>query len=297
MEKFRIWIQSMRLRTLPLSLAGIVLGTGIAAAEGYFDMKIFLLAVLTAVSYQILSNLANDYGDGIRGTDKHRTGPKRAVASGLITPEEMKIALVVNVLISVFLTFFLLITVFPHTGKMFYVYFILGLLSIWAALKYTIGKHAFGYKAMGDLFVLIFFGWVAVEGVYFLFTKRFDWMVFLAATSIGLLSVAVLNINNMRDLETDRKSGKKTLAVKLGYLSAIKYQRALVILALLLMIYFTLERFYSPWQWAGFIFFIPLLGHIRHLNREKPASFNVALKKVSVLTFLFSLFYSIFMNF
>jgi 1,4-dihydroxy-2-naphthoate octaprenyltransferase len=296
MSKVKIWISAMRLRTLPLSLAGIVLGSGLAAAEGMFDGRIFVLAVLTAVSYQILSNLANDYGDGLKGTDAGRVGPQRAVQAGLISHTAMKKALAINILISVVLTVLLLKTAFPGAGKIFYVYLILGLLAIWAALKYTIGKKAYGYMGLGDLFVLLFFGFVSVAGVYYLYTKQLDKFIFLPAMAIGLLSVAVLNINNMRDLENDRKAGKITLAVKLGSASAMKYQRALITLAFLLTVYFTLERFYSPWQWLAVAVFVPLARHLFKLNPAAPSTYNTALKQVSLLTFLFSVVYALTVN-
>ena len=296
MAKMKVWVSAMRLRTLPLSLAGIIWGSGIAAAEGRFDWRIFVLAVLTAVSYQILSNLANDYGDGLKGTDAERVGPQRVIQSGLISHGQMKKALVWNVVISVVLTVLLLKTAFPAAGKMFWFYLVLGLFAIWAAMKYTVGKGAYGYMGLGDLFVFIFFGLVSVAGVYYLYTGQLDQMVFLPAAAVGLLSVAVLNINNMRDMENDRKAGKMTLAVKLGPASAMKYQRALITLSFLLTVYFTVERLYSPWQWLAVAVYIPLAVHLFKLNPERPATYNSALKQVSLLTFLLSLLYAVTIN-
>lgn len=296
MSKWKVWLSAMRLRTLPLSLAGIILGTGLAAAEGFFDIKIFVWAVWTAVSYQILSNLANDYGDGLKGTDKNRVGPQRVVQSGLVSRDEMKKALIINVIIALILTVLLLKTAFPEAGIIFYVYLVLGLFAIWAALKYTVGKHAYGYMGLGDLFVLIFFGWVAVIGVYFLYVKQWDQMIFLPATAIGLLSVSVLNINNMRDLENDRKAGKITLAVQLGRASAEKYQRAIIILSFLLMLYFTIERLHSFWQFSALAVYVPLFIHLFKLRPGEPLTYNKALKQVSLLTFLFSVVYAITLN-
>jgi len=291
MSKLRIWLSAMRLRTLPLSLAGIILGSGMAAAEGKFDLTICVLALLTAASYQILSNLANDYGDGIKGTDAKRTGPARAVASGWISLKEMKTALIINGIISFLLTVALLKTAFPDSGPDFYVYLFLGMAAIWAAVKYTVGKKAYGYAGLGDLFVLIFFGWVSVAGVYYLYTRHLDKEVFAAATAIGLLAVAVLNINNMRDLDADRKAGKITFAVKLGRTNALKYHRALIHLSFLFLLYFTAARFYTPWQLAALVWYIPLTLHLRKLKSGEPAAFNKALKQVSLYTFFLALTY------
>jgi len=293
MNKTRAWIAALRLRTLPLSLAGILLGTGIAAAEGAFDAKIFVLAVLTAASYQILSNLANDYGDGIKGTDRRRSGPDRALASGWITAREMKNALVLTAVLSFLLTVWLLKTAFPRKGIAFYVFLLLGAGAIGAAITYTVGKSAYGYKGWGDLFVLIFFGWVSVAGVYYLYTRSRDPAVLAAGTSIGLLAVAVLNINNMRDLENDRKAGKITLAVKMGKYNAFKYQRALIILSFLFLVWFTLSRQYTPLQWLAFVFYVPLFRHVHTLRNDNPETYNRALKSVSLLTFMLAAAYAL----
>ncbi|NPA43333.1 MAG: 1,4-dihydroxy-2-naphthoate octaprenyltransferase [Chlorobi bacterium] len=292
MNKTKVWISAMRLRTLPLSLAGIVLGSGLAAARGQCDLRIFILALLTAASYQILSNLANDYGDGIKGTDARRKGPARAVAAGRISPESMKKALVVNILISLLLTLALLKAAFGWLDDVFWLYFLMGLGAIWAAVRYTVGRSAYGYKGLGDLFVLIFFGWVSVAGVYFLHTRSLEPGVWAAGTAIGLLAVAVLNINNTRDLETDRAAGKRTLAVMMGKANAVKYQRALLILSFLFMVYATLEFYVTPFQWAVLWLYIPLFRHLKIMRGDDPEAFNRALKQVSLGTFVLALAYA-----
>ncbi len=292
----KAWLRAMRLRTLPLSLAGIILGSGIAAYEGYFNWKIFVLALLTAASYQILSNLANDYGDGMKGTDDFRVGPLRTIQAGLILPYQMRRAMFYNTVISIVLTYWLLKTAFPHTGRGFYLYFFLGLAAIWAAVKYTVGKKAYGYYGLGDLFVLVFFGWVSVAGVWYLYVKHWNWQILLPATAIGLLSVAVLNLNNMRDLENDKRARKHTLPVHLGRSSAEKYHRVILILSFLLMLYFTSLISRSPWVWLSFAIYIPLWMHQSSLDPDKPATYNLALKKVSILTFLFALIYALLLN-
>jgi len=296
MNKTKAWLSAIRLRTLPLSLAGILLGTGIAAAEGSFDLSIFILALLTAASYQILSNLANDYGDGIKGTDTRREGPQRAVASGWIGIDEMKRALILNAVISFILTVWLLKTAFPEKGTAFYIYLLLGAGAILAAIKYTVGRSAYGYYGLGDIFVLIFFGWVSVAGVYYLYTHHLDKAVLAAGTSIGLLAASVLNINNMRDLENDREAGKITLAVKLGKTNAFKYQRALIILSALFLAYFTVEKFYTPWQWAAFPIYIPIAYQLKRISSGKAQDYNRALKIVSLHTFLLAAVYALILT-
>ncbi len=288
-------MEAMRLRTLPLSLAGIVMGSGLAAYDGAFRWDIFLLAVLTAVSYQILSNLANDYGDGVKGTDRQRQGPRRAVASGLIPAKQMKKAVIINALISVLLTWILLKTALT-VSTVFYVYFILGMLAVLAAVKYTVGSGAYGYRGLGDLFVLIFFGLVAVAGSYYLYTRHWDNRILLPSFAIGFLSVMVLNINNMRDYKNDLKAGKKTIPVYIGMSNAAKYQRALLVLAFLFMTYFTAEKSRAFWPWLALLLFVPLFRHAFRWPPDQPEQYNQALKVVSLLTSLFATIYVTLLN-
>ncbi len=210
------YIQAARLRTLPLSISGIIVGSFIAASEGFFNWLICILALLTTIGFQVISNFANDYGDGVKGTDNlNRIGPERALQSGAITPKQMlktiKISIVFTLIIAILL-------IYVSFGKddffNLFIFFILGLVSIAAAIKYTMGKKAYGYSGFGDLFVLLFFGLLSVCGSYYLYTKQLDYMVFLPAFSIGFLSIGVLNLNNMRDRTSDIKSGKKNTGSK-----------------------------------------------------------------------------------
>ena len=210
-------VKAARLRTLPLSVSGIITGSAVALREKpeAFRWDIFLLALLTTVLFQILSNFANDYGDGVKGTDnEHRIGPARALQSGAITRQQMKRVVLITAALSILSAIALIIAAFGSENLLYtLVFFVLGLLCVAAAIKYTVGRSAYGYRGLGDVFVFVFFGLVSVVGSQFLYTQQIDKAVWLPAIAIGLLSVAVLNLNNMRDYENDRRSGKHTLVV------------------------------------------------------------------------------------
>lgn len=287
MKKLSIWMSSFRLRTLPLSLSGIILATSFATYNGFFNLRIFVLAVLTTLSFQILSNLANDYGDGLKGTDNDdRIGPERAIQSGRISPDEMFNAIKINVLISIVLSTALIHSAFgvKYLGLTI-TFFLLGILSVVAAIRYTVGSNAYGYRALGDVFVFVFFGLVSVIGCYVLYAKKIDHVVFLPAITMGLLSTAVLNLNNMRDIASDTKSKKQTLAVKLGSKNAIIYHNILVLLAILLSALFGLLYYTSPYNLIFVIAYIPLLIHLIKVNKTKePRLLDPELKKLALTT-------------
>ncbi|WP_199240641.1 1,4-dihydroxy-2-naphthoate octaprenyltransferase [Tamlana fucoidanivorans] len=289
MEKFSTWISAMRLRTLPLSISGIILAACLAEYNGYFNWSIFTLAILTTLSFQILSNLANDYGDGVKGTDNNdRVGPERAIQSGKISPEELFNAIKINVLISIALACFLIFKAFGV--KYFWltlIFFILGIMSIVAAIRYTVGGGAYGYKGFGDIFVFIFFGGVSVAGCYVLFAKTIDHVVFLPALSIGLLSTAVLNLNNMRDRVPDAKSNKMTLAVKLGEHGAKNYHYILVGLAIVFSALFGILYYTSVFNFIYLVTYIPLIIHLKKVRyNENPRDLDPELKKLALTTVL-----------
>ena len=171
MNRFSIWLSAIRLRTLPLSISGIIVAGCLAAYNGVFDWLIFLLAISVTLSSQILSNLANDYGDGVKGTDNNdRIGPQRVIQSGAITPKSMLNAIRLNVFVSIVLTLLLIFFAFGAADLLLILlFFTLGVLSVIAAIKYTVGDNAYGYKGLGDFFVFLFFGLVSVIGGYFLF--------------------------------------------------------------------------------------------------------------------------------
>ena len=295
MTQLKTWISAFRLRTLPLSISGAVVGSSYAYFLGFFDILIFVLIVLTTLSFQILSNLANDYGDGIKGTDNNsRIGPERALQSGAISPKQMKNAIIVNAILSTILAFLLIYVAFG-VSQLFssLIFIVLGALSIYAAIAYTVGKSAYGYRALGDLIVFLFFGWLSVMGTYFLFAKDLNSMLLIPASAIGCLSAAVLNLNNMRDLETDLKSNKITLAGYLGKKSSKIYHFALILSAILLMLIFQYSISYSKIMYLSWIAFIPLIFHLKVVFFIKnPKDFDPHLKLVALSTFVLAILFA-----
>lgn len=290
-EDLKVWVSAMRLRTLPLSVSGIVIGACLAQYNGFFQFKIFVLALCTTISLQILSNLANDFGDGIKGTDNNdRIGPERALQSGKISPAQMFHAIKVNIIFVIFFAFTLILNAFGLNNFLYsMIFFLLGGLSIAAAIKYTVGESAYGYRALGDLFVFIFFGLVSVIGSYFLFAKQIDHVLFLPAISVGLLSVSVLNLNNMRDIESDKKSNKITLALRFGTKGAKVYHTLLIVFAIIISILFGLFYYTSPFNLIFIVAFIPLIKHIKIvLKNKEPKLLDSELKVLALSTFLFS---------
>jgi len=292
------WIKAARLRTLPLSMSGIILGSFIARwriveGGGNWDWRIFALALLVTLLYQVLSNFANDYGDGIRGTDQLRVNEaeQRAVASGKITATQMRNAVILFSVLSLAATIALLYFAFFKDGFIteFYTFVGLGVACILAAIGYTVGKKPYGYMGLGDIFVFIFFGLVSVCGSYFLFTKEFHWDTLLPASAVGLLSAAVLNLNNMRDIESDEVSGKKTLALRLGFKKAMVYEIILLQLPLLLvLIFMMMNGLHTQGKYYAFIFFIlmlPMTGLRRKIMQvNEPKELDPFLKQVGIMT-------------
>ncbi len=292
----KIWIQAARLRTLPLSLAGIILAGLLAAADRYFNWTIFILSIITAILFQVLSNFANDYGDGVKGTDnENRIGPERALQSGQISPSQMKKAIILTAVLSFVFALWLVLTAFGFEHwKIILIYLLLGIASIVSAIKYTVGKRAYGYFGMGDIFVLIFFGLVSVIGGYYLYAQQPDWTLIFPALSIGFLSMGVLNLNNMRDLASDKLSGKKTIPVKIGLENAKKYHVILTILPLFLAQAYNYHHYKSPWQWIFILPYILILKHtVKVLLVQNPKDFDPELKKLAIATFLFAVFFGL----
>ena len=292
MNKIRPWLSAMRLRTLPLSVSGIILGTCFAIYNGEFSWWVLGLAILTTISLQILSNLANDYGDGVRGTDnEERVGPERAIQSGEITPDQMLEAIKFNVVMVIILTLALIWAAYgPNEFLLLLLFVGLGGLSVYAALNYTMGDSPYGYRALGDIFVFIFFGLVSTLGSYLLYTKTIDHITFLPAIALGLLSVGVLNLNNMRDINSDTNSGKITLAVKLGLSKAKIYHNVLVIGAMLIALVFAILYYEEPYNFLFLIAYIPLTIHVMKINKaSQPNDFDSQLKVLALSTFLFSI--------
>ena len=284
----KTWLRAARLRTLPLSFSGILIGSAFALNEN-FNFFIFSSCLIVTVLFQIISNFANDLGDAIKGVDDEtRIGPERAIQSGLITKAQMQKAIVFLCFLALVTVLQLLITIDLRRIELIF-FLAFGLVAIWAAIAYTIGKKPYGYRALGDLMVFLFFGLLAVLGTYYLHLRRLDLEVLLIAFAIGALAVAVLNLNNMRDREDDGLKNKITMAVMLGVEKAKKYQILLLIVSLLM---FLVGIALSGRYWY-FIAMLPLMRLVGHVNRikqvENSRDFDPELKLVAISSFMSSL--------
>jgi len=296
-NKFSItsWIHAMRLRTLPLAFSTSITGAFYAYKIGMFSMLSFILTLSTTLLLQILSNFANDYGDFTKGTDLlDRQGPKRMVSSGEISPKQMKIGIAITIVLTLISGISLLLSSFSATQLVKASgLFLIGLLSIWAAIKYTVGKSAYGYRGLGDIFVFIFFGFVGVGGSFFIHTHSFNTEICLLSISIGLFSAGVLNINNLRDYENDKNAGKQTTVVKLGTKKGFIYHIALIITALLSIVSYYVIVDFSNLELLPLITFpLFIVGILKVKKAKEPKMFNSELKNLALSTFLFSLLFS-----
>ncbi len=292
MNSTLIWIKAFRLRTLPLALSATTLGSFLGYAENRFKWGVFIFGTLTTLFLQILSNLANDYGDAEKGTDNNqRLGPLRVTQTGLVTRKQMRSMIGIFVVLSL-LSGSLLIWLGLKGGNLlrYSVFFLLGFSAIFAAIKYTIGKRPYGYVGFGDIMVFIYFGILGVAGTFFLHTQTFHLSILLPASSIGLLSVGVLNLNNLRDHENDAMNGKNTLVVRMGVPWAKVYHVVLLFTAFLLGMTYTIIHFESFYQLI-FLLPLPLLGSDikKVITNTVPVELNAELKKLAVATLLFSL--------
>ena len=261
--KINYWIKAARLRTLPLSFSCILLSSSLVMINHIeLSYKVLFLALTTTLLLQIVSNFANDYGDAIKGADKNRNGEERMVQTGKISKFQMKVAIVILSIITLIVGLYLIFSVFQRDIYKVSIFLILGISSIIAAIKYTVGKYAYGYKAYGDLSVFIFFGMVGVIGSYYLFTKNFHWITVPGALFTGLMSCGVLNLNNMRDYENDKKNNKITLVVKMGINKSKKYHFLLIFIAISSLI--TIVLFTNNYYYLFSIF--PLVFVVRHLK-------------------------------
>ncbi|MDW8296458.1 MAG: 1,4-dihydroxy-2-naphthoate polyprenyltransferase [Raineya sp.] len=294
--RIKLWLRAFRLRTLPLALCSVGMGAILAYQQGSFQSRIFILTVATTIFLQILSNLANDYGDAQSGIDKERQGEQRMVQSGLISPQAMKKAIIVFVVLSFFSGTWLLYEAFFRNGNQigqFLTFLALGILAIIAAITYTMGKKPYGYIGLGDLAVLVFFGWVGVVGAFYLHTQTWEWLVVLPATSCGLFSVAVLNVNNIRDIDTDSKAGKNSIPVRLGKSRAVKYHYFVLAVAVILCLLYNLLTF-ATWEQYLFLLTLPLLlknaWAVKNLQGWQLDSY---LKQMALTTLLFVLLFGL----
>jgi len=290
------WIIAARLRTLPLAVSNILLGSFLAYNQGKFNVIILLLGLATAVLLQVLSNFANDYGDFINGADEKRISKyERVLQSGKISPKQMRWMLIILTLLTFVTGISLIIFAANALGTTaLLVFFGIGILCIIAAITYTIGKKPYGYIGMGDIAVFIFFGIVGVCGIYVLQTRQWDWHVLLPAASFGLLSMGVLNINNIRDLESDRISGKKTLVVRIGLEKAKIYHTWLILIAVILGIVSTLLDFHSAFQ---LLYLLTIPFFIMNVYRVRSSKYfgmlDDELRNLSLTAFFFSVTYGL----
>lgn len=301
--KIKAWLNAARLRTLPLSVSGIIIGSGLAAVLDKWDGLIFSLAMFTTIGFQVISNFANDLGDSQKGTDNaNRVGPARTIQSGLLSQTEMKRGIFITALISMLSAISLIyISADNLSSQALFFYLVLAGLCVLAAITYTVGKNAYGYRGFGDVMVFVFFGLVSVLGVFQLYGFSFEWLVLFPAITIGLWSTAVLNLNNLRDIENDRLSNKNTFIVKLGFRKGKFYHAFLIVGGAL------------PW-WTTVILFVKISGNVflllslvpsiflfLHLKKvfltEEPALLDVELKKVALLTFFSSILFALSLNY
>ncbi|RVT74945.1 1,4-dihydroxy-2-naphthoate octaprenyltransferase [Flavobacterium sufflavum] len=301
------WIEAARLRTLPLSVSGIIVGSMYALAHPtdeiltpteVFNWRLFGFAILTTLGLQILSNFANDYGDGMKGTDNEdRIGPKRAIQSGVITPAAMKRAIIITSFLTLLSAMALIYYAFRDTNLFYSLfYLVLGILAILSAIRYTVGNTAYGYRGYGDLFVFVFFGLVSTLGVNFLYSKQLDFELILPAMAIGFLSVGVLNLNNMRDEASDKKSGKNTIVVKIGGAKAKKYHYFLIVGAMVLTLVFAIISEFKFDQYLFLLVYIPLTKHLITVYKNKePKALDPELKKLALSTVALSVLLSLCM--
>lgn len=296
LASLKSWIKAARLRTLPLALSSIILGSTLAAFEYQIKWKVLVLSVLTALFLQVLSNFANDYGDSEKGTDNEkRVGPKRTVQAGEITPKQMRFGMT---LMAGLALVFGLILVFVGTDGIpvwkTIVFIVLGLLCIVAAVKYTVGEGAYGYRGLGDLFVFIFFGLTGVVGTFFLHTQQLFWGAWLLGGAVGFFSIGVLNLNNMRDVVNDRNSGKMTIPVRLGFNRSKLYHLILIAMGFLCSGIFTVCYFQNIWMLLPYLSLLLFYKDLKAIvDIRDPGLLDPFLKRLSISTLIFVLLHSV----
>ncbi len=303
-QAVKSWVKAFRLRTLPLAAASIGLGSFVAAQHDGFRLPVLILSLATAFAFQILSNLANDYGDFSHGADNDgRVGPERALQSGAISIAAMRRAIGIAIAVSMILTACLSII-----GSMPFgvpepnwfvagVFFAMGLVCILAAVTYTAGSIPYGYRGFGDVSVFVFFGLAGVAGCYYLHTGTWRWEILMPAALIGFLCMGVLNVNNMRDHLNDAAAGKRTLVVRIGFRAAKAYHAALVFTAVALSLWYMLQFGPETQSLARFVYLVLLapltIDVVKILRCDVPAELDPFLKKLAICTLLMSLGYGL----
>lgn len=290
----KMWIETARPKTLPLALATILTGSALAYRAGHFHWGITILCLLTTLFLQVLSNFANDYGDHQKGSDTaERIGPLRGIQQGAISAAQLKKGLYVMIALS-FLCGALLIGIAYQNVSDLIAFSLLGVLAIVAAITYTVGNKPYGYLGLGDISVLIFFGLLGIGGTYYLQVHDFSAVILLPAVASGLLATAVLNINNLRDIEQDRKAGKNTLAVRLGPHNGRIYHCILLAVAALFYLLFTLFNLHHL---LGFIFLLTyplLLKHALFVySHKEPTALRPMLAQMSLIALFTNALFSL----
>jgi 1,4-dihydroxy-2-naphthoate octaprenyltransferase len=293
------WIEAARPRTLPLAIASILLGNFLAFAAGKFSFLIGFLAILTTLLLQILSNFANDLGDSMNGVDNaNRKVALRAVQTGKISQAEMKRAVILTSTLSLLSGISLIyVGLYQASWETILSFLGIGLLAILAAIAYTVGKKPYGYMGLGDLSVFLFFGWVGTFGTYYLQTGILNFYILIPASGCGFLSVAVLNLNNLRDLENDRKTGKNSIPVRIGKKLGFYYQKTIMTLGFSTFIIYLMYQG-KPIQLAQNIMLMvgwyPLVQIIRNLHvGMTPAQIDPYLKKTALSTLFMIIIFGI----
>ena len=294
------WISALRPRTLFLAAAGVILGSGLAMHVGRFDLTTALLTLSTALLLQLLSNLANDLGDYQKGTDRTgaRLGPMRSVQSGLILPQQMKITISIVTMITTISGLVFLLRLFHLIGPMVVIIFlIIGFFSLMSALFYTLGHRPYGYKGWGDFFAFLFFGPIAVIGTYYLQAQTIDFIAVFPSIGMGLLSAMILNVNNMRDIENDGRSNKRTIAVRLGLEHAKVYHTMLMLVMFVSFLIYSFMYANSPWYRYGYtIVYIFQLILLTQIFKKEGRELDPYLRKTAVSAFLLAVLFSVCIN-
>lgn len=296
MASVKSWIKAARLRTLPLAMSGILMGAALSYLNGGFNPTVTILAIVTALFIQIFSNFANDYGDSQKGTDnQHRVGPKRTVQSGEISSKQMKLGMIVLIMLSLTAGIWLVAEGTKGLNlTTFLLFLVFGIVALIAAYRYTAGSNPYGYAGFGDLAVFLFFGILPVAGTYFLNTHQFIPELFLPAISIGLFSTGVLNLNNMRDIENDRNSGKNTIVVRMGSSKAKIYHSLLISFGMLASVLFIVMNGKSIFHWLFVLAFPLFIRDLIQINKiTEPQQYDPFLKKLSLATLLFTVLFGL----
>lgn len=296
MASVKSWIKAARLRTLPLAMSGILMGAALSYLNGGFNPTVTILAIVTALFIQIFSNFANDYGDSQKGTDnQHRVGPKRTVQSGEISSKQMKLGMIVLIMLSLTAGIWLVAEGTKGLNlTTFLLFLFFGIVALIAAYRYTAGSNPYGYAGFGDLAVFLFFGILPVAGTYFLNTHQINMELFLPAISIGLFSTGVLNLNNMRDIENDRNSGKNTIVVRMGSSKAKIYQSLLISFGMLASVLFIVMNGKSIFHWLFVLAFPLFIRDLIQINKiTEPQQYDPFLKKLSLATLLFTVLFGL----